>query len=98
LLEVWVYKRNEVLSVTTYLAAAQPLPTSPQKDSLKVATNSEFFEKTMKMAKLVNPMLPSCEMYTSRQATTDSEVYKNKDLAFKIVKVMLPYTAREKSA
>jgi hypothetical protein len=52
----------------------------------------------MKMAKLVNPMLPSCEMYTSRQATTDSEVYKNKDLAFKIVKVMLPYTAREKSA
>lgn len=46
----------------------------------------------MKMAKLVNPMLPSCEMYASRQATTDSEVYKNKEFSFKIVKVMLPYT------
>jgi hypothetical protein len=52
LLEVWVYKRNEVLSVTTYLAAAQPLPTSPQKDSLKVATNSEFFDKNDENGKI----------------------------------------------
>ena len=47
----------------------------------------------MKMTKLVNPMLPSCEMYASYHAATEIDLYKNKDFAYKIVKVMLCFSS-----
>jgi hypothetical protein len=51
LLKAWVYKRSEVLSVATYLAAAQPLPTSLERDSLKTVKNSKSVYKNDKKGK-----------------------------------------------